>query len=177
LFSQGNELLGSPGHRWSPGLREEAENGHEGRKRPHRASPHRRPKRERNSAPTPPASAPAEAAAAAQQESGQETDADPSGYNSGDEHGPEPALLTESDWLEVPPWFLMCSNYTYKLSFVQMERNFGKKLSKKGLMIREMDRDGACLFRAVADQVYGDQEMHQAVRKNCMDYLVGLLDS
>ncbi|XP_041035511.1 OTU domain-containing protein 5-A [Carcharodon carcharias] len=35
-----------------------------------------------------------------------------------------------------------------------------------------MKEDGACLFRAVADQVYGDQDMHDVVRKHCMDYLV-----
>ncbi len=32
--------------------------------------------------------------------------------------------------------------------------------------------DGSCLFRAVADQVFGDQEMHMAVRTNCMDYIL-----
>ncbi|NXW12110.1 OTUD5 protein, partial [Fregetta grallaria] len=35
-----------------------------------------------------------------------------------------------------------------------------------------MKEDGACLFRAVADQVYGDQDMHEVVRKHCMDYLM-----
>lgn len=35
-----------------------------------------------------------------------------------------------------------------------------------------MGEDGACLFRAVSDQVYGDQEMHSIVRKHCMDYIV-----
>jgi hypothetical protein len=35
-----------------------------------------------------------------------------------------------------------------------------------------MEQDGACLFRAVADQVYGDQEMHAIVRSHCMDYIV-----
>ena len=35
-----------------------------------------------------------------------------------------------------------------------------------------MGEDGACLFRAVSDQVYGDQEMHSTVRKHCMDYIV-----
>jgi OTU domain-containing protein 5 len=28
------------------------------------------------------------------------------------------------------------------------------------------------LFRAVSDQIYGDQEMHSMVRKHCMDYIV-----
>ena len=35
-----------------------------------------------------------------------------------------------------------------------------------------MEQDGNCLFRAVADQVYGDQEMHAVVRSHCMDYIV-----
>lgn len=42
-------------------------------------------------------------------------------------------------------------------------------------MIKPMGEDGACLFRAVADQVYGDQEMHGVVRKHCMDYIVIIL--
>ena len=45
-------------------------------------------------------------------------------------------------------------------------------MKKKGLVIKQMSEDGACLFRAIADQVYGDQDMHDIVRKNCMDYLV-----
>ncbi|KAG8237654.1 hypothetical protein J437_LFUL017649 [Ladona fulva] len=35
-----------------------------------------------------------------------------------------------------------------------------------------MGEDGACLFRAVADQVFGDQEMHSIVRNQCMDFLL-----
>ena len=48
-------------------------------------------------------------------------------------------------------------------------------MRKKGLLVKQMGEDGACLFRAVADQVYGDQEMHAVVRKHCMDYIVSLL--
>lgn len=51
---------------------------------------------------------------------------------------------------------------------------FEKRLKKKGFILKKMAEDGACLFRAVADQVYGDQEMHGTVRKNCMDYIVSL---
>ena len=43
---------------------------------------------------------------------------------------------------------------------------------KRGLLIKKMGEDGACMFRAVADQVYGDQEMHSLVRQNCIDYMV-----
>lgn len=32
--------------------------------------------------------------------------------------------------------------------------------------------DGNCMFRAVADQVYGDEEMHEKVRACCLDYMV-----
>jgi len=35
-----------------------------------------------------------------------------------------------------------------------------------------MQEDGSCLFRAVADQIYGDEEMHTSVRRHCMDYIV-----
>ena len=41
-----------------------------------------------------------------------------------------------------------------------------------GFLITKMVEDGSCLFRAVADQIYGDQEMHPCVRRNCMDYIV-----
>ncbi|XP_057212560.1 OTU domain-containing protein 5-A isoform X1 [Triplophysa rosa] len=54
----------------------------------------------------------------------------------------------------------------------QQEHWFEKALGeKKGFVIKKMKEDGACLFRAVADQVYGDQDMHEVVRKHCMDYL------
>ncbi|XP_047230081.1 OTU domain-containing protein 5-A isoform X2 [Girardinichthys multiradiatus] len=56
---------------------------------------------------------------------------------------------------------------------VEQEHWFEKALrEKKGFVIKKMKEDGACLFRAVADQVYGDQDMHEVVRKHCMDYLV-----
>eukprot|EP01124_Arcella_intermedia_P009567 TRINITY_DN16245_c0_g1_i2.p1 TRINITY_DN16245_c0_g1~~TRINITY_DN16245_c0_g1_i2.p1 ORF type:complete len:264 (+),score=65.58 TRINITY_DN16245_c0_g1_i2:33-824(+) len=44
-------------------------------------------------------------------------------------------------------------------------------LERKGLKITKTEEDGNCLFRAVAHQVYGDEEMHDVVRKNCMDYM------
>lgn len=83
---------------------------------------------------------------------------DYSGYNSGDEYVNPPHLwLTEEEWTE-------------------RERMFEKKMRKKGYIIKKMGEDGACLFRAVADQVYGDQEMHALVRKHCMDYMVKNVD-
>eukprot|EP01132_Coremiostelium_polycephalum_P002711 gene2711-3364_t len=34
-----------------------------------------------------------------------------------------------------------------------------------------MKEDGNCLFRSIADQIYGDQEMHNLIREKCMDYM------
>ena len=42
---------------------------------------------------------------------------------------------------------------------------------KKGFTIKKMGADGNCLFRSVADQVFGDQEMHDQVRERVMDYI------
>ncbi|OXA36623.1 OTU domain-containing protein 5 [Folsomia candida] len=74
-------------------------------------------------------------------------------YNSEDEYEAQPhSQLSEEEWAE-------------------RERRFEKKMRKKGYIIKKMGEDGACLFRAVSDQVYGDQEMHTVVRKHCMDYI------
>lgn len=42
----------------------------------------------------------------------------------------------------------------------------------KGFEIRRMSKDGNCLFRAVADQVYGDAEAYDMARQMCVDYMV-----
>ncbi len=57
----------------------------------------------------------------------------------------------------------------------QLEKWFENALKeKKGYIIKKMGEDGACMFRAVADQVYGDQDMHPIVRKSCIDYMVSI---
>lgn len=43
---------------------------------------------------------------------------------------------------------------------------------EKGYEIKRMIGDGNCLFRSVADQLFGDQEKHAQVRRDCMDYMV-----
>jgi len=49
---------------------------------------------------------------------------------------------------------------------------FAKELrERKGLVIRPMGMDGNCLFRSVADQIYGDEDMHDQVRERCMDFI------
>lgn len=83
--------------------------------------------------------------------------ASPTGYNSGDEYGDKSNCN---------------SRHCTPEQVTEMERRFEKKLRKKGLTIMKMGEDGACLFRAVADQVYGDEEMHSLVRKLCCDYMI-----
>lgn len=87
-------------------------------------------------------------------------DVDNSGYNSGDEY--------THDRRKTP--YLQCTEQ----EFLEKEIQFEKKINKKGWVIRKMAEDGACLFRAVADQIYGDQEMHKVVRKLCIDYIVSI---
>lgn len=79
-----------------------------------------------------------------------------SGYNSGDEYDSR-IQLSESERLEK-------------------RSAFEKSIRKKGWQIKHMNEDGACLFRAIADQVYGDQEMHDVVRKHCIDYIASNRD-
>lgn len=38
--------------------------------------------------------------------------------------------------------------------------------------MKRMLEDGNCLFRAVADQVYGDSESYDLARQMCIDYMV-----
>lgn len=42
----------------------------------------------------------------------------------------------------------------------------------KGLELKRMVKDGNCLFRAVADQIYGDAESYDMARQLCIDYMV-----
>ncbi|XP_076934557.1 OVARIAN TUMOR DOMAIN-containing deubiquitinating enzyme 6-like [Bidens hawaiensis] len=41
----------------------------------------------------------------------------------------------------------------------------------KGFEVKNMNEDGNCLFRAVADQVYGDSEAYDLARQMCIDYM------
>lgn len=76
-----------------------------------------------------------------------------SGYNSGDEH-----LSTKEQNLSSEEW-------------TKRDEKFAKSLTERGLIIKEMEEDGACLFRAISYQLYGDQEMHDMIRQQTMDYI------
>lgn len=76
-----------------------------------------------------------------------------SGYNSGDEHlGAREHILSTEEWKN-------------------RDEIFSKTLSEQGLIIKDMEEDGACLFRAISYQLYGDQEMHDIIRQQTMDYI------
>ena len=90
-------------------------------------------------------------------EEGEEGDEVEEGYNSEDEYSHVGQTLTEAEWLEK-------------------DLRFERVMQRKGYTIKPMGEDGACLFRAVADQLLGDQELHQAVRSQCMDYIEGNAD-
>ena len=81
---------------------------------------------------------------------------DETGYNSEDEYSHIGVNLTEEEWSEK-------------------DRRFERIMRRQGYLIKKMGEDGACLFRAVADQLFGDEDMHRCVRAQCMDYVVGLI--
>lgn len=56
--------------------------------------------------------------------------------------------------------------------YLQRDELFSRCITSLGFEIKQMNEDGACLFRSIADQVYGDQELHFTVRTYCMDYIV-----
>lgn len=77
-----------------------------------------------------------------------------SGYNSGDEH-----LESKENNVTSEEW-------------KNRDEKFSKILSQeRGLIIKEMEEDGACLFRAISYQIYGDQDMHDMIRQQTMDYI------
>ncbi|KAL8501117.1 hypothetical protein ACS0TY_020617 [Phlomoides rotata] len=73
------------------------------------------------------------------------------GYNSADEQNPR---------------------FSSSYDDAEREHQFEVELRRvKGLEVRKMLEDGNCLFRAVADQVYGDSELYDLVRQMCIDYM------
>lgn len=77
-----------------------------------------------------------------------------SGYNSGDEYA-----HTKN------------SNYTLK-QWLERDEQFIKCMSNRGFIVRKVEEDGACLFRSISLQIYGDEDMHDVIRQNTMDYIV-----
>lgn len=55
-----------------------------------------------------------------------------------------------------------------KQEIIQEENEIDKLLSKYGLKRKPLPKDGSCLFRAIAEEVYHTQTKHPIVRKNCV---------
>ncbi|KAH9317432.1 hypothetical protein KI387_019201 [Taxus chinensis] len=54
----------------------------------------------------------------------------------------------------------------------ERERQFESDIRRaQSFEVRRMAADGNCLFRAVADQVYGDAELYDLTRQMCIDYM------
>jgi hypothetical protein len=49
--------------------------------------------------------------------------------------------------------------------------HYVEALGRQGLRVVSVSGDGNCLFRSVAHQVYGDDELHGLVRDRCMAYM------
>lgn len=83
-------------------------------------------------------------------------------------------------------WDPLCHIYVYICMYVciknsnwyrhlsqERERQFEIDIRRaKGYEVKKMMEDGNCLFRAVADQVYGDSEVYDLIRQMCIDYMV-----
>ena len=78
-----------------------------------------------------------------------------SGYNSGDEHSGHKEDLSPDEWEE-------------------RDKIFKKAMSDRGFIVEEIAEDGACLFRSISLQIYGDQGMHEGIRQQTMDYIVSV---
>lgn len=77
-----------------------------------------------------------------------------SGYNSGDEHlQPKERTISAEEWQ-------------------RRDAEFAKCMEKRGYELKPVEEDGACLFRSISLQIYGDEEMHDVIRQHTMDYIV-----
>ncbi|EDW72753.1 uncharacterized protein Dwil_GK17016 [Drosophila willistoni] len=76
-----------------------------------------------------------------------------SGYNSGDEHlQPKDRKITAEEWQ-------------------RRDNEFAKFMEQRGYELKPVEEDGACLFRSISLQIYGDEEMHDVIRQHTMDYI------
>lgn len=51
------------------------------------------------------------------------------------------------------------------------EQAVKSEVARLNLALRDVEGDGNCLFRALSDQIYGDQKRHPEMRKFTCDYL------
>lgn len=58
----------------------------------------------------------------------------------------------------------------FKLNQKQ-ELKFKEEMHKIYFVIKTVQGDGNCLFRAISDQIYGTENAHDVLRAKCMDYI------
>uniref|UniRef100_A0A803KR67 OTU domain-containing protein n=1 Tax=Chenopodium quinoa TaxID=63459 RepID=A0A803KR67_CHEQI len=95
------------------------------------------------------------------------------GYNSADEQTPTfgSSFYDLNNTVTVRQ-FLVCFDSVHGVQ-MERERQFEIDIRRaKGLEVKRMLEDGNCLFRAVADQVYGDSEAYDLTRQMCIDYML-----
>ncbi|KAK7256948.1 hypothetical protein RIF29_30565 [Crotalaria pallida] len=68
---------------------------------------------------------------------------------------------------------LLYARFWHKGSEQQFEIDIKRE---KGYEVKRILGDGNCLFRAVADQVYGGSELYDLVRQKCIDYMFGCVE-
>lgn len=81
-----------------------------------------------------------------------------------------PKSFSEADGYNSADEQIPCLVPTY--DDVERERLFEIEIKRaKGFEVKRMIEDGNCLFRAIADQVYGDPEAYDMARQMCIDYM------
>jgi OTU domain-containing protein 5 len=50
-------------------------------------------------------------------------------------------------------------------NYEKIEKSLPLLLEEKGLVIKEVEPDGNCMFRAISDQLYGTEVFHFELRK------------
>ncbi len=65
----------------------------------------------------------------------------------------------------------MFANESMKAKYEADKAKFTEKLSQNGLKSVEMSDDGNCLFRAIADQLEGNQILHRKYRQKAVDQM------
>jgi len=71
------------------------------------------------------------------------------------------------------------NNYLYRkkkffISTVNAEEKFReeiKQIQPNGLKVHDIQGDGNCLYRAISDQVYGNENFFESLKAKCLDYL------
>jgi hypothetical protein len=56
------------------------------------------------------------------------------------------------------------------------ERAIDQRLASLQLCRKQVPKDGACMFRAIAEFVYGSQSLHEQVRAEVMEYMASHAD-